>query len=248
MFHLEDAYWWYVGMRHISERLLRRDLLNGNAPGVDDRRRPPLRVLDAGSGTGGSLHLLERFGEVTAFDFERRAAAMYKTRREGRICVASIDAIPFADNTFDLVTAFDVVCQLPAPADETALRELRRVLKPGAGLLVRVPAFQFLYGPHDRVLHTRHRYAAAEMKAKLAGAGLIPLRTTYANTILFPVALGRRMLSKLLPNGASTDSDVRPLPAPLNALFKTILSTEAPLISRWGLPFGLSLVALARKP
>jgi len=248
MFHLEDAYWWYVGMRHISEKLLRRDLLPGTARRADDGHGQCLRVLDAGSGTGGSLNLLKRFGEVTAFDFEPRAAAMYKTRQEGRICVASIDAIPFADNTFDLVTAFDVICQLPTPADELALRELSRVLKPGAGLFVRVPAFQFLYGPHDKVLHTRHRYAAAEMKAKLTSAGLIPLRTTYANTLLFPVALGRRMLSKLLPNGAPTDSDVRPLPAPLNILFKTILSTEAPLISRWGLPFGLSLVALARKP
>src|SRR5437762_1031192 len=195
MFHLEDAYWWYVGMRHITEKLLRRDLLNPTSHRDGDNATKSLRVLDAGSGTGGSLNLLEQFGEVTAFDFEPRAAAMYRTRQQGRICVASIDAIPFADNTFDLVTAFDVVCQLPAPADETALRELRRVLKPGAGLLVRVPAFQYLYGPHDRVLHTRHRYAAAEMKAKLADAGLIPLRTTYANTILFPVALGRRLLS-----------------------------------------------------
>jgi SAM-dependent methyltransferase len=248
MFHLEDAYWWYVGMRHISEKLLRRDLLNGSSSRVRDGSEAPLRVLDAGSGTGGSLKLLERFGEVTAFDFEPRAAAMYKTRQEGRICVASIDAIPFAENSFDLVTAFDVVCQLPSPADETALRELYRVLKPGGGLLVRVPAFQFLYGPHDKVLHTKHRYAAAEMRSKLVGAGLMPLRTTYANTLLFPVALGRRMLSKLMPSAAPTDSDVRPLPAPVNALFKAILSTEAPLISRWGLPFGLSLVALARKP
>src|ERR1700730_15495938 len=182
MFHLEDAYWWYVGMRHISEGLLRHDFLNGNSPRGGDHHEPPMRILDAGSGTGGSLALLERFGEVTAFDFEPRAAAMYKTRHEGRICVATIDAIPFAENTFDLVTAFDVVCQLPAPADETALRELRRVLKPGGGLLARVPDFQFLYGPHDKVLHTRHRYAAPEMRAKLVGAGLLPLRTTYANT------------------------------------------------------------------
>jgi len=247
MFHLEDAYWWYVGMRSISERLLRRDLLNGDTSPANGAK-PRMQILDAGSGTGGSLTLLERFGEVTAFDFEPMAAEMYRTRKEGRICVASIDAIPFAENSFDLVTAFDVVCQLPSPADETALRELARVLKPGGGLLVRVPAFQFLYGPHDRVLHTKHRYDANEMRSKLAAAGLKPLRTTYANTILFPVALGRRMLSKLLPNPRPTDSDVRPVPAPVNALFKAILSTEAPLIARWGLPFGLSLVALARKP
>jgi SAM-dependent methyltransferase len=250
MFNLEDAYWWYVGMRHISEKLLRQDLLNGAVSPASggERKKAPIEILDAGSGTGGSLTLLERFGRVTAFDFAPQAAAMYRTRQEGRICIASIDAIPFADNSFDLVTAFDVVCQLPSPDDETALSELHRVLKPGGGVLVRVPAFQFLYGPHDLVLHTKHRYSAAEMKTKLVRAGLEPLRTTYANTLLFPVALGRRLIAKLRQSGSPTDSDVRPVPAPLNAVLKAVLSSEAPVISRWGLPFGLSLVALARKP
>jgi ubiquinone/menaquinone biosynthesis C-methylase UbiE len=243
MFHLEDAYWWYVGMRHITEKLLRRDGFTSNASPSS-----PLRILDAGSGTGGSLQLLKRFGEVTAFDFAPQAAAMYRTREQGRIAVASIDAIPFADNSFDLVTAFDVVCQLPSPGDEQALREICRVVKPGGGVLVRVPAFQFLYGPHDVVLHTSHRYSAQEMSRKLEAAGLKSMRTTYANTFLFPVALVRRLLAKLRHDKAVTDSDVRPVPAPLNALLTAILSTEAPLISRWRLPFGLSLVALARKP
>src|SRR5438128_12054033 len=116
MYHLEDAYWWYVGMRQITERLLRRDVSILSGPG-------PHRILDAGAGTGGSLQLLRRYGEVTAFDFAPQAAAMYRTRQPGRIAVASIDAIPFADSTFDLVTAFDVVCQLPAPADQAALPE-----------------------------------------------------------------------------------------------------------------------------
>jgi SAM-dependent methyltransferase len=240
MFHLEDAYWWYVGMRQITERLLRRDVFRSNGAGSR-------RILDAGSGTGGSLQLLRRYGEVTAFDFAPQAAAMYRTREAGRIAVASIDSIPFADGSFDLVTAFDVVCQLPAPADQQALRELGRVVKPGGTVLVRVPAFQFLYGPHDVVLHTSHRYSAPEMAAKLEEAGLRLVGTTYANTLLFPVALARRLLARF-GRATPTDSDVRPVPAPLNSLLTRVLSLEAPLISRVRLPFGLSLVAIARRP
>ncbi len=240
MFHLEDAYWWYVGMRQITERLLERDVFTSNVAA-------PRRILDAGSGTGGSLQLLRRYGEVTAFDFEPKAAQMYRTREAGRIAVASIDAIPFADKTFDLVTAFDVVCQLPAPSDQQALRELGRVVKPGGAVLVRVPAFQFLYGPHDVVLHTSHRYSAPEMAAKLEDAGLKLVGTTYANTLLFPVALVRRLLARFTKS-RPTDSDVRPVPAPLNSLLTHVLSLEAPLISRGRLPFGLSLVAIARRP
>ena len=75
MFELEDSLWWYVGMRRIVYSMLRRNL-NGSGP---------LRILDAGCGTGGSLHLLERFGQVTSFDFEPKATEMFATRQRGRV-------------------------------------------------------------------------------------------------------------------------------------------------------------------
>lgn len=237
LFKLEDDFWWFIGMRRIVYNLLRRNLHNGSAP---------LKVLDAGCGTGGSLHLLEHFGEVTAFDFAAQAAEMYLTRQRGRIAVASTDAIPFADQTFDLVTSFDVVCQLDAGADETALREMARVLKPGGVVFVRVPALQALYGPHDVTLHTRHRYSTGEMKTKLRRAGFEPLETTYANTLLFPIALVRRMIAKVT-GGKAEESDVRPVPKPLNLALTGVLGIEAAILQRTSLPIGLSVIALARK-
>lgn len=239
MFQLEDAYWWYVGMRRIVERLLERQFVNGSRD---------LQILDAGAGTGGSLALLNRYGNVTSFDFSQAAAEMYRTRESGRIFVASIDAIPLADECFDLVTSFDVICQLPAPSDQQALHELARVLKPGGGVIVRVPAFQFLHGPHDVVLHTQHRYSAQEMSEMLRKAGLQPLRITYANTLLFPVALARRLVSKVVKSANPTESDVRPVPGILNKLLTGVLTAEAPIVQRVSLPFGLSVIAIARKP
>jgi len=238
MFQLEDSLWWYVGMRRITFELLRRHL--GGAQGS-------LRVLDAGCGTGGSLALLERFGQVTAFDLYTKAAALCLTRRRGRILVASIDAIPLADASFDLVTAFDVIYQLPEPAEETALREMRRVLKPGGSVLLREPAYQALYGPHDVTVGGRRRYTAGEMAAKMEKAGLQPVWTSYANTLLFPVAAARRLLAKLRRDGVP-ESDVRPVAAPLNRALAAVLGFEAELLKHTRLPFGLSVIALARKP
>ena len=238
MFQLEDSLWWYVGMRRIVYNLLKRNL--NPAAG-------PLQILDAGCGTGGSLKLLERFGRVTAFDFSQKAAEMYLTRQRGRILVASTDAIPFADASFDLVTSFDVICQLPTPADEASLAELGRVLKPGGVLLVRTPALQSLYGPHDVTLHTQHRYTTNEMARKIEKAGLRVLETTYANTLLFPVAFARRMLAKLLGK-AGGESDVRPVPKPLNSVLTAVLGAEAAILKHARLPIGLSVIALARKP
>ena len=77
-----------------------------------------MKVLDAGCGTGGQLAQLQQYGQVTSFDFEPPAVEYFATRQRGRILVASTDAIPFADDSFDLVTSFDVICQLPSPNDE----------------------------------------------------------------------------------------------------------------------------------
>src|SRR3972149_2031830 len=203
MFRLEDNLWWYVGMRRIVFNLLRRHL--GSAGG--------LRVLDAGCDTGGSLPLLEPFGQVTAFDFYPPAAALCLTRRRGRILIASVDAIPLADATFDLVTALDVVCQLRPPAEATALQELARVTRPGGSVLVRVPAYQSLYGPHDVTVQTQHRYTVGELKAKMAQAGLEPGWASYANTLLFPAAAGRR-LPPQRPRRHPHTPRPRPAPAP----------------------------------
>jgi SAM-dependent methyltransferase len=224
-------------MRRIVFNLLRPNLSTANGP---------LRVLDAGCGTGGSLRLLERFGRVTAFDFSQKAAELYLTRQQGRILIASTDAVPFADESFDLVTSFDVICQLPSPDDETALHELSRVLRPGGMLLVRTPAYQSLYGPHDVSLHTKHRYTTSEMAKKLERAGLQVVRTTYANAFLFPIAGARRLLAKL--RGSGGESDVRPVSKPLNTALGAVLMAEAAILKRTRLPFGLSVIALARKP
>jgi SAM-dependent methyltransferase len=237
MYKLEDAFWWYRGMRGISRVLLEKDLIDGMSG---------LRVLDAGAGTGGSLQMLQHYGDVTAFDFEPVAAEMYARREKGRIAVASIDGMPYADNTFDLVTSFDVLCQLEPDQETAALSEVRRVLKPAGGVLFRVPAFQFMFGPHDVAVHSRHRYSAGEMETKLAGVGLTPVATTYANTILFPVAMARRLVTKFVTK--PTASDVRPVPGPVDALFGSVLRLEAAIIRRARLPFGLSVFALARKP
>ena len=237
MFLLEDSFWWYTGMRRIVYSMLRREIGNAGAP---------LRVLDAGCGTGGSLRLLERFGQVSAFDFSARAAGMFATRQRGRILVASADAIPFADESFDLVTSFDVISQMGAPADRVALREMARVLKPGGLLAVRTPAFQSLYGPHDATLHTKHRYSTRELSRKVEEAGLALRQTTYANTFLFPIALVRRLLARIRP-GRGDESDVRPVPGPLNLALTAVLDIEAAVIKRTRLPFGLSAIVVARK-
>ncbi len=237
MYQLEDSLWWYRGQRAIARRLLNRFL----------PARTQRSILDCGSGTGGSLAFLRGFGEVTSLEASSQAIALQARRGSSRLVQASATTMPFDDASFDLVTVFDVFYSLDDGEESQALSEVARVLKPGGQLLWREPALMLLYGPHDVATHGKRRYTASTLRDRLHRVGLRPLRLSYANSLLLPVAIARRMLAKLRPEGGSHRSDVRPLPEPLNGVLARLLSWEAPLVERFGLPVGLSALALAEK-
>jgi SAM-dependent methyltransferase len=235
----EERQWWYRGMRGLSLALLEAPL---RALRPD---RTPLRLLDAGCGTGRNLEDLARFGRAAGVDLSPDAIRF--CRRRGAAAVrAGLLHLPFPDATFDCVTSFDVVYHAWVTDDRAAVREMARVLRPGGLLFVRVPALMLLWGGHDVEVHSRHRYTKGELLALLRDAGLVTERASYCNSILFPVLLLRRGLDRLT---GRTGSDVGFLPAPLEWLFHALLRLEARLV-RGGLsfPVGASVMALARKP
>ena len=228
---LEESHWWYVGMRRIAIRLIRRLHLPR-----------PAQILDAGCGTGGGLRWLAEFGTPTGIDWNERATA-YALRSSRRVTRASVQALPFRAEQFDLVTSFEVLYHLAVTDDVDALREMARVLRPGGWLVVRVPAHDWLRGAHDRQVHTRQRYAARELRQKIQQTGLRLRRLTSVGLILFPLAVVRR----LLQTSHQVESDVT-LPAPLvNRCLSELLAAEGPWLERGPLPIGLSLLALAQK-
>lgn len=235
MFKSEDHFWWYVGMRRAMAALLDRYV--GSVG----------RVLDAGCGTGANLRFLTRYGEPVGVDLSGEALRFAALRQPEAIARASVGALPFADESFDLVTSFEVIYHLAVDDDRHALAEMARVIRRGGWLLVRVPAYNWLRGAHDRAVQTRHRYTAAELRAKLRDTGLVTVRTSYLNTTLFPVAAAKRALESVTaaPRG---ESDLKPLAPALNRLFTEIVAAEGRLLCRLSLPFGLSVLALARKP
>ena len=237
MYDLEECLWWYVGMRAVTASILDGEL---------DRKRS-LRMLDVGCGTGFSLAWLrERFNSQAAFgvDVSPHAAALWRLRDLDTVSIASADSLPFAADEFDLVTCFDVIYQLGREEARTALGEMCRVLKPGGLLFIREPAYDWMRGAHDLAVGTRHRYTRSELRRLLASEGFTAKRATYVNTLLFWAAVPHRLLSRLR---GEDQSDVKPVPDLMNALFSSALKLEARLVNRVTFPFGLSVVALAEK-
>lgn len=236
LFELEGEHWWFLGMRDISLTLLKRFLPSPRA----------LTILDTGCGTGGMLQHLRELGTAIGIDLSADALHFAQRRSGARLTRASVAEIPFPDGTFELVTSFDVIYHKAVADDERALAETARVLRPEGILLIRVPANDWLRSRHDEAVHTRQRYGKKELEDKLERAGLEPLYVTYTNCLLFPVAVTKRLMEKVIPQ-ATENSEVEPMAEPWNGLLYRVLRLEAAVVRYARLPFGLSLVAVARR-
>jgi len=235
MYRAQTSLWWYRGMARITETVL----------GGYYQRGQGLRILDAGCGTGASLGLLSSYGEVVGLDYSPVALKFCKEQKVGRFVRGTVNGLPFAREVFDLVASFDVICCLGVE-DESALTEYARVLKPGGRIFLRLPAYNWLRGAHDRAVDIRERYTARVLKHRLQKAGFVVERAGYANSFLFPVAAAKRLSERVL--GSQHASDLTLDYGRLQRLFEAILSSESRLIKLARFPFGLTVLAVARKP
>lgn len=242
MHAVEDHLWWYRALREHVILLLG---LAGEA-GTDRSSR----ILDAGCGTGGMTARLALFGYAVGVDLAPFAIAVCRERRGlGATAVASIAALPFPDQTFDIAVSLDVISDVGTGNDARAIAELARVLRPGGRLCLNLPAYRWLAGEHDLAVGTGRRYTRPEVGALLAGGGLIIERLTYWNAALLPLVAGARFVSRLRAHAASeARSDIGLPPAWLNRPLLAIARAEGLLLRHWNLPCGSSVLAVARKP
>ncbi len=237
MFEMEEHLWWYVGMRAITATLLTEHLPSDS----------PLRWLDVGCGTGYSLRWLKtRFNLITSagVDFSPHATEFWQANGLRQAARGSATQLPFAANSFDVVTCFDVIYQFSTGDANRSLGEFQRVLQPGGLLFIREPAYDWMRGAHDEAVSTQHRFRLGELSRMIQLQGFGVCRQTYANMVLLPLALAHRWGSK---RGGQQDSDVRPIHPLLNRFFRQVLEAEARLLKNLRFPCGLSAIVIARK-
>ena len=202
-------------------------------------------VLDAGCGTGGLLAALRPARpDLTLVGLEWSAPASRRAREKSGAAIArgSVNALPFADASFDAVLAADVLCH-GAVDPAAALAELHRVLRPGGKLVVNMPAYAWLLSAHDRHVHNVRRWTAAGTGAALSGAGFARVRARYWNGLLLPLMVLQR---RLLARGDGAASDVAPFSPWLDATLHAITAIERRL--PLPLPAGGSVLATAIRP
>ena len=228
--------WWYRGLRLLAASLLSHALDRSPAGGP---------VLDAGCGTGG---MLAKLGTAVAgnptfgLEYDVIAAAFAAAKARRPVAAGSVTEMPLADGVLGGYVSLDVLCH--GGVDPTlALKEAHRCLRPGAIALFNLPAYRWLLSAHDRRVHNVRRFTGREARALLTGNGFRILRSSYWNTLLFPLMLIHRLLER-----DDAASDVRDYPRWLDALFSMALAVERSAIAMGiNLPFGGSLIILAQR-
>jgi SAM-dependent methyltransferase len=236
MHAVEDRMWWYRGLRRLAAGELARALGRSTGDGP---------VLDAGCGTGGMLAVL---GPVIAgkptfgLEFDTVAASLAVTKSGRPVAAGSVNEMPLGDGVLAGYLSLDVLCH-GGVEPERAVQEARRCLKPGAVALFNLPAYGWLLSAHDRRVHNVRRFTRGQACALLAGHGFRVVKSSYWNTLLFPLMLLHRLTER-----DDAASDVREFPQWLDALFSAALAIErAAIAAGLRLPFGGSLMIVARR-
>lgn len=234
----ERDHFWFRGFRRFVEPLLAEARAAHGAP---------LEILDDGCGTGHNLAMLQRYGRATGIDLTWTGLSVAHHRGERRLARATAARLPFAAETFDLVTSFDVLYALPDETERHAVAEMFRVLRPGGRLVVNVAALEALRGNHSVLSGEVRRYSRGALGKKLEAAGFRIRRSTYTNLSILPLVAGVRFAQRVTGHVESQDEIAVPV-APANAALSGLLAVEAAAVRFVDMPLGSSLLVAAEKP
>ena len=234
MAELDQDHWWFIARRKILQQLIERVV------------EPPVgaRVLEVGCGTGHNLAMLGRFGKVEASELDDCARALASKRLGRGVREAKLpDLSMFERGAYDLVALLDVLEHVPD--DVASLRAVHKRLAPGGALLLTVPANPWMWSAHDVAHHHFRRYSRRELARVIREAGFEVQLLSFFNSLLFPLVAAARIVGKVIGRESSDDQLQSPT---VNALLNRIFSLEAGMVGRLPLPFGVSLVAVLRRP
>jgi SAM-dependent methyltransferase len=235
----EREHFWFHGFRRFV-----RPLLEQAARDVEDRLP---WILDCGCGTGNNLRMIRQYGRPFGIDLTYSGLAYARHHRERLIAQASATALPFPDRVFDIVTSFDVIYALDDAGAATALKEMYRVMRPGAYLVLNVAALPVLRGNHSVLGGEVQRYTRHSLRRHFEQAGFSVKRLTYTNASILPLVAGVRFGQRLFGHRESTQEISVP-PRPVNAALTALLAVEAAVVRRVDMPIGSSLLALGWRP
>jgi SAM-dependent methyltransferase len=233
LYHYELHHWWCRVRREFVHDIIRTHYAG----------RSDLSIADIGCGAGALTKELEQYGSCVGIDPSSHAIDFCKTRGIKELRIGGAESTGCDTNSLDVVVCLDVLEHL---SDDTkGVSEIQRILKPGGIAIIFVPAFMFLWGVTDDVSYHYRRYRLAELVNKFTHANFPVVKSTYFNTLLFPpialIRVGVRLLRIKMHSEAGTGHPI------INTLMYYIFGLERKILKYFSLPFGVSIMIVAKK-
>jgi SAM-dependent methyltransferase len=242
-YHLERVNWWFTVRRKILRNRIHHIL---QAP-------KGIQSLNIGAATGTTSDMLTEFGEVMSVEYDQTCCAFTQTFLSTPIIQGSITELPFKNDQYDLVCAFDVIEHVED--DAKAIAEMMRVCKPGGYLAITVPAYAFLWGEHDVINQHHRRYTKTILGQLLKAQKGKIVYHTYFNSLLFLPIAAFRLMANLIQaikgpkqSAPSSDHAIFGTEGFFNNLLAGIFSIDYYLL-KWGVrfPAGVSYMVFFKK-
>ncbi|MGB9852181.1 MAG: class I SAM-dependent methyltransferase [Candidatus Kapaibacteriota bacterium] len=232
-FELEDKYWWFVARNKIVFELTKRltNISNGDF------------VLDFGCGTGGFASLLAKNYNVIGLDPSPIAIEYCKKRGLQNIFQSTLDDFTKPEYPLKAIFALDVIEHIDN--DLNTLQKLYNLLAKDGYLIVTVPAYQWLWSNHDILHMHKRRYNKKTLSNALKQANFKVSFISYFNFFLFLPALVTRIFER--KQSIENTPPVAPVSDFMNKILKQIFLIEKYFLPFVSFPFGLSLIAIAKK-
>lgn len=232
---IEEKHWWFAVRRQLFTRYINLLKLN----------KISAKILDIGSSSGTNLRMLKELGfqDYQGFDNNYLSKKFCEKKQLGKVTIGDICENNFADNSFDLILATDVIEHIEN--DEKAISEIKRILKPSAHAIITVPCFMQLWGLHDEQSMHKRRYQLKEISQKITQQNLKIIESFYFNFVLFAPIFLFRKITKILKIKPTSENRVNNYL--LNKILQKIFSIDVFLAPKIKSPYGVSAFLLIKK-
>ena len=237
MSELQEEHWWYVARRQYIASILKSISPNSLQS-----------VLEVGCGPGPMIGFLRKYGKtVIGIEYSKYALRLCHNHGNDKLVRGTIEKLPFPDESFDLVTAFEVLYHRNVRDDMEAIKELYRICKKGGNVLIVDPAFHFLKGQHHDFSHGMRRYTVKTLSQKLESAGFFIKKASYLYMCIFPLLCMIRLFKNMFFHTGAISSELKKTNRVVNQCLIFLFKEESCILRSLNLPFGASVLCVAEK-
>lgn len=229
---LEESYWWHVAKRELAVSLLQKHF------------QPPGKLVEGGVGSARNMLTFQELGyDVSGFDVMPESIETAKSKGLHAELHDLAEPWPVEKESLQAVVLLDVLEHIEDPV--AVLKNVSEALAPGGGVVVTVPAYQWMFSDWDKALGHYRRYTMKMLRSQAEEAGLNVVSLTHWNAFTLPAAMAVRSCEKVFPKGRSAEF---PRVSKLtNRMLLGCAAAERWMMDRVPVPCGLSVVGVLSK-